>query len=85
MTGRYPFRCGLTANHTPDAASRQANTLGLPTSEITVADVFHRAALFRPNPVGAWTFWALLAAVLIGVPALLVRALRSTEADAPAD
>ena len=48
-------------------------------------DVFHRAALFRPNPVGAWTFWALLAAVLIGVPALLVRALRSAEADAPAD
>src|SRR2546426_426601 len=47
--------------------------------------VFHRAALFRPKPVGAWTFWALLAAVLIGVPALLIRALRSAEADAPAD
>jgi hypothetical protein len=39
-------------------------------------DSFERAALFHPGWVGAWTFWVLTAAVLLGVPALLVRALR---------
>src|SRR5213592_1502673 len=29
MTGRYPFRCGMTANPTPDAGG-QSNELGLP-------------------------------------------------------
>jgi hypothetical protein len=40
-------------------------------------DVFERAALFRPGWVGAWTFWLLLAALVIGVPTLLGRALRA--------
>jgi hypothetical protein len=39
--------------------------------------VFERAALFRPGWVGAWTFWLLLAALVIGVPTLLGRALRA--------
>src|SRR5881409_372205 len=29
MTGRYPFRCGLTSNPTPDSIT-QSNELGLP-------------------------------------------------------
>lgn len=44
-----------------------------------VPAMFHRAALFRPRWVGAWTFWVLLALVLCGVPALLAAALRSAE------
>src|SRR5207247_4630033 len=34
MTGRYPFRCGLTSNPTPDSIP-QSNELGLPASELT--------------------------------------------------
>lgn len=41
-----------------------------------VPDMFERATRFRPDPVGAWTFWALLAAVAAGIPALLTLALR---------
>jgi hypothetical protein len=43
---------------------------------------FERASVFRPGFVGAWLFWALAAAVLIGVPLLLARAL-SDAARAP--
>jgi hypothetical protein len=46
-----------------------------------VPDVFERAALFRPGWVGAWTFWLLLAAVAIGLPALLARGLRAALAE----
>ena len=46
-----------------------------------VPAIFRRAALFRPGFVGAWTYWALLAIVLVAVPALLVRALRAAEVD----
>src|SRR4249920_2129313 len=42
MTGRYPFRCGLTANPAPDFGG-QYTELGLPTSEITLAQPFHAA------------------------------------------
>jgi len=45
--------------------------------------VFHRAALFRADPIGAWTYWALLALLLVAVPALLVRALWTADRDAP--
>jgi hypothetical protein len=41
----------------------------------SVPDIFRRAAIFHPGWVGAWTFWLLLAAVVLAVPALLVRAL----------
>jgi hypothetical protein len=45
--------------------------------------MFRRAALFRPSFVGAWTYWALLAVVLLAVPALLVRALWAAERESP--
>ncbi|MDQ6749402.1 MAG: hypothetical protein M3Z33_01400 [Actinomycetota bacterium] len=48
-------------------------------------DSFQRAALFRPGWVGAWTFWLLLAALVIGVPALLGRALRAALAEEDAE
>jgi hypothetical protein len=41
--------------------------------------IFHRASIFRPSWVGAWTFWLLLACVLAGLPGLLWVALRRTE------
>ncbi|MDX6675779.1 MAG: hypothetical protein QOH11_3197 [Solirubrobacteraceae bacterium] len=40
-------------------------------------DAFDRASLFRPGWVGAWTYWLLLVALVIGVPVLLSRALAS--------
>jgi hypothetical protein len=43
----------------------------------TLPQMFERAALFRPEPVGAWTFWALLVLVAAGVPLLLAAALRA--------
>lgn len=52
---------------------------GEPRSALaSVPDMFRRAALFRPEPVGAWTFWLLLVLVGAGVPLLLARALRAT-------
>jgi hypothetical protein len=42
-----------------------------------VPEIFERAALFRPEPVGAWTFWLLLVLVAVGVPLLLAAALRA--------
>jgi hypothetical protein len=44
-------------------------------------DVFDRASLFRPGWVGAWTYWLLLVALVIGVPVLLSRALASASAE----
>jgi hypothetical protein len=44
-----------------------------------VPRMFERASLLRPDPVGAWTFWLLLAVVAAGVPLLLAAALRSAE------
>ena len=47
-------------------------------------DVFDRASVFRPGWVGPWLFWLLSAAVLLGVPLLLARALAESEG-APAE
>src|SRR5258706_8040642 len=52
MTGRYPFRCGLTANPTPDLGG-EADKLGLPISEITLAEMFRRAG-YATGMVGKW-------------------------------
>lgn len=49
-----------------------------------VPEIFTRASLFRPGWVGAWTFWILLAALLVGVPALLGRSLAAAVGDDPA-
>src|SRR5262249_28499233 len=38
MTGRYPGRCGLTANPTPDG-NAQADALALPPTEVTLAQL----------------------------------------------
>jgi hypothetical protein len=48
-----------------------------------VPDMFRRAALFRPDPVGAWTFWLLLVLVVAGIPALLALALRAAGREEP--
>lgn len=42
-------------------------------------DVFQRASVFRPGWVGTWTFWVLAVLVVLGVPALLARALSDAE------
>src|SRR4051812_45980357 len=52
MTGRYPFRCGMTANPAPDFGG-QYTELGLPTSEITLAQLFHDAG-YATGMVGKW-------------------------------
>jgi hypothetical protein len=53
--------------------SKPRSTLSL------IPDIFQRASLFHPSWVGAWTFWALAALLLVGVPLLLLRALSSAE------
>jgi uncharacterized sulfatase len=51
MTGRYPFRCGMTSNPAPD--SPDANNIHLPETEITLAQLFHRAG-YATGMVGKW-------------------------------
>ncbi len=52
MTGRYPFRCGLTSNPAPDGAP-DADKLGLPLSEITLAQLFKQAG-YATGMIGKW-------------------------------
>jgi uncharacterized sulfatase len=52
LTGRYPFRCGMTANPAPDGNPRQY-LLALPAAERTLADAFH-AAGYATGMVGKW-------------------------------
>jgi hypothetical protein len=48
-----------------------------------VPDVFRRAALFHPSWVGAWTFWLLLAVLVVGVPAALAGSVRAAARGEP--
>lgn len=52
MTGRQPFRCGMTQNPTPDAGP-EADALALPKSEVTLADVLRKAG-YATGMVGKW-------------------------------
>lgn len=52
MTGRYPFRCGMTSNPAPDGG-RDADGLHLPKSEITLAQLF-KSAGYATGMIGKW-------------------------------
>jgi uncharacterized sulfatase len=52
LTGRCPFRCGLSENPAPDFGG-QYKDLALPASEITLAQVLHNAG-YATGMVGKW-------------------------------
>ena len=52
MTGRYPFRCGMTQNPAPDGGPA-ADALAMPKSEITLAQVL-KADGYATGMVGKW-------------------------------
>jgi arylsulfatase A-like enzyme len=52
LTGRYPFRCGLTMNPDPDGGPA-ADQRALPPGEITLAQVLHGAG-YATGMVGKW-------------------------------
>lgn len=55
MTGRYPARNGLIANPCPrtDPVTKNADDIGLPESEVTLAQLF-KAAGYRTGCIGKW-------------------------------
>jgi arylsulfatase A len=52
LTGRYPFRCGLTINPDPDGGPA-ADQRALPPGENTLAQILH-AAGYATGMVGKW-------------------------------
>lgn len=52
MTGRYPFRCGMTQNPAPDGGAA-ADALALPKTEVTLAQVL-KSAGYATGMVGKW-------------------------------
>ena len=52
MTGRYPFRCGMTQNPAPDGGP-DADALALPKSEVTLAQIL-KSAGYATGMVGKW-------------------------------
>lgn len=52
MTGRYPFRCGMTSNPAPDGGP-DADGLHLPESETTLAQLLKQAG-YATSMIGKW-------------------------------
>jgi hypothetical protein len=53
-----------------------------PTSLLSqTSEIFERASLFRPVWIGPWAYWLLAGLLLLGVPALLARAMGAASAD----
>jgi uncharacterized sulfatase len=52
LTGRYPFRCGMTANPAPDATPA-ADAVALPAGEVTLARVLKTAG-YATALFGKW-------------------------------
>ncbi|MFO1483747.1 MAG: sulfatase [Verrucomicrobiaceae bacterium] len=52
MTGRYPFRCGMTQNPAPDGGPA-ADALRMPATEVTLAQVL-KSAGYATGMVGKW-------------------------------
>lgn len=68
---------GRPANADVDLVFRRA----APTGTLAlIPDMLQRMALFKGGWVGAWLFWLLLVAAVLGVPLLLARALASAVA-----
>ncbi len=53
LTGRYPFRSGMTQNPAPDGPSGSENEVHLAGSEITLAQLFQGAG-YATGMVGKW-------------------------------
>jgi uncharacterized sulfatase len=53
LTGRYPFRNGMTGNPAPDARNAEEDTLHLSTGEITLASLLQGAG-YATGMVGKW-------------------------------